>query len=263
MISIGRHITVLQSVDSTNNYAMAKVRAGLAKHGDAFFALEQFGGKGQRQKSWYSEPGSNLILSVVLNPSGLELGRQFQLLAAIALAVCDFFTLYAGASTRIKWPNDIYWGDRKAGGILIENLIKAGTQSLENKTLLPELQQKLSNPWQWTIAGIGININQTVFPTSLSNPVSLKQITGKEHDPILLANTLCSYLQQRWNQLLEKKDLMEDYNRLLYKINQKVQLRRETESFEAIIKGVTETGKLILITDKEETYAFGELEWLF
>ena len=77
MISMGGHLTILESVDSTNNYAMAKVRTGLAKHGDGFFALAQVNGKGQRGKAWYTEPGTNIILTLVMQPSALELTKQF------------------------------------------------------------------------------------------------------------------------------------------------------------------------------------------
>ena len=123
MISTGGHLTILESVDSTNNYAMAQVRTGLAKHGDGFFALAQVNGKGQRGKTWITEPGTNIILTLVMQPFPLPLAKQFTFSTAIALAVHDFFSAYAGDETFIKWPNDIYWRDRKAGGILIENII--------------------------------------------------------------------------------------------------------------------------------------------
>ncbi len=123
MISIGKNLTILESVDSTNNYAMAAVRAGLAKHGDAFFAMDQVKGKGQRGKGWMTEPGANIIMSVVLHPSTVQLQQQFRLSMAVALAVHDFFGRYGGDETKIKWPNDIYWRDRKAGGVLIESLV--------------------------------------------------------------------------------------------------------------------------------------------
>jgi len=123
MISTGGNLTILESVDSTNNYAMAMVRTGLAKHGDGYFANAQLQGKGQRGKVWQTEPGTNIILSLAMRPLNLTLSRQFHFSAAIALAVRDFFDAYSGGDTTIKWPNDIYWRDRKAGGILIENII--------------------------------------------------------------------------------------------------------------------------------------------
>ena len=84
-----------------------------------------------------------------------------------SLPAYDFFNFYAIDETSIKWPNDIYWRDRKAGGILIENILQG-------------------KKWKFAIVGIGININQTLFPASLPNPVSLKQITGKTFNVVEL-----------------------------------------------------------------------------
>jgi len=117
-----------------------------------------------------------------------------------ALSVYDFFKHYAGEETKIKWPNDLYWRDRKAGGILIDNHIKG-------------------NKWQYSVIGMGININQTFFPAELQRPVSLKQITGQHHDPIELARELCACLDKRFTQLQEGKMGIQlaEYNSHLYK----------------------------------------------
>ena len=125
MQSFGQHFKVMPSIDSTNNYAMQMVHARLAKHGDVWFALEQTNGKGQRGKSWQSRRGENILLSIVLQPSFLVPRRSFLLNAAIGMGIFDFYKEYAGHETRIKWPNDIYWRDRKAGGLLIENIIRS------------------------------------------------------------------------------------------------------------------------------------------
>src|SRR5215210_6618050 len=150
MPHIGHFFSTLPSVDSTNNYAMAQVHAGLARHGFVYSTLQQTAGKGQRGKTWSTDSGSNITLSVVLEPSGLNYAKQFFLSAAVALACLDFTRIYAGEKTKIKWPNDIYWSDRKAGGILIENVLKG-------------------EEWKHSIVGIGININQTLFPPGIRN----------------------------------------------------------------------------------------------
>ena len=163
---------ILTSVDSTNNYAMASIRDGIAKHGYACFSYEQTHGKGRRGKVWRTEKGKNIILSIVVNTSFLTVYQQFYLSAAVSLGCIDLFKKYAGDETKIKWPNDIFWNDRKAGGILIENVIKG-------------------NVWQWSVIGIGININQTEFNLdTVFKPVSLKQITWKDFDVIELAKEL-------------------------------------------------------------------------
>ncbi len=256
MISIGKDLTILQSVDSTNNYAMAGARAGLTKHGDVFFALEQLHGKGQRGKTWQTEPGLNIMISVVLNPEQLKISQQFQLSTAIALASLDFFASYAGEETSIKWPNDIYWRDRKAGGILIENSISNGLISNNDEPGEPTFK------WQWAIVGIGININQTNFPESLTNPVSLKQITGKDWDVIELTGSLCACIENRYDQLLRNIDLLPIYNNCLYKRSQKMRFRQGTRVFEGIIKEVDERGQLCVVGSIEEQFSLGEIEWI-
>ena len=270
MIYTGGHLTILESVDSTNNYAMAKVRTGLAKHGDGYFAMAQVSGKGQRGKTWVTEPGSNIILTLIIQPSPLQLSRQFQFSAAIALAVHHFFTLYAGDETTIKWPNDIYWRDRKAGGILIENIVGsresgAGSQNQEEPGAgLQAIDSGLRTalPWQWAIIGMGININQTVFPENIRNAVSLKQITGKDWSVIELAKELCTHVLNRYEQLLAGNNPLQEYNNQLFKKGQTGVFKKGNRVFEAKVKEVDMAGELVLITASEEHFSFGEVEWV-
>jgi len=245
MIYAGGHLTILESVDSTNNYAMARVRAGLAKHGDAFFAMTQSAGKGQRGKTWLTERGTNIIITLVMRPEGLLLRDQFRFSAGVALGTHDFFSTYAGDKTSVKWPNDIYWNDRKAGGILIENVV-AGAQE----------------GWQWAIAGIGLNINQTSFPQEIRNPVSLKQITGKEWNVIELAKELCSRILSQIETLLTDTKWLGDYNERLYKKGQAARFRQGNRVFEATVKKVNALGKLVIDTGIEEQFGFGTIEWV-
>ena len=120
---IGLPFLELQSVDSTNNYARGQIHAGLAQHGMAFFAHDQVAGKGQRGKVWATEKEANIIISLLVKPKPMQLAQQFQLSACMAVALHEFFTKYAGEDTKIKWPNDLYWQDRKAGGMLIESVV--------------------------------------------------------------------------------------------------------------------------------------------
>ncbi len=283
MISTGGELTILESVDSTNNYAMAMVRSGLAKHGDGFFAMAQVSGKGQRGKTWVTERGTNIIITLAMQPGGLQMHQQFQLSAAVALGVYDFFSHYAGEETYIKWPNDIYWRDRKAGGILIENVIVSRQASDEGeKSKVPAQDISIENnfgpgmegftlqasrltpsPWQWAIIGMGININQTSFPEHIRNAVSLKQITGKEWEVVALAKELCVYVQNRYEQLLTGKDLLMDYNSHLFKKGQTVKFKKDSRVFDAVVKEVNNAGELVLITAMEEHFNFGEIEWIF
>jgi len=242
---IGEPFNILPTTDSTNNHAMNEARLGQTSDGAAYFALDQYQGKGQRDKTWNSKPGENIILSVVKDCSGLHLNNQFQLSVAVALACFDFFSAYAGDETRIKWPNDIYWRDRKAGGILIENMVK-------------------SDRWGKAIIGMGININQTTFDTIEGKPVSLKQITGKSFDPISLAKELCQHLEHRFLVLENKPfdQLLSAYNDQLYKKDELVPFKRNNIQFQAKVNGVDKDGHLLIMHGMEERIRFGEITWL-
>lgn len=248
---LGAPFIVLQSVDSTNNYAMAKVHEGVAQHGTTWFALSQTAGKGQRNKSWTSETGANIIMSIVINPEPLKPTQIFQLSGCITVAVYEFFKNFAGNETKIKWPNDIYWRDRKAAGILIENSIRSGDKDA-------------GSVWQWAIVGIGMNINETTFPSDLHNPVSLKQITGNSYDPVVLAKQLCKYLNLYFKKLINNgfQEILETYNYNLYKKAELVRLKKENRIFSATVKIVSPTGQLIVDHGIEEMLDFGDVQWL-
>ncbi len=253
----------LQSVDSTNNYARQKIYAGLAQHGMAIFAHEQVAGKGQRGKAWSTEKGGNVILSIIIEPQPLLLTQQFQLNACVAVAVHEFFIKYAGDEAKIKWPNDLYWQDRKAGGILIESVV-TGSQPAFNSQQPGAANTSTITQWKWSIAGIGININQTRFPSDLPNPVSLKQITGKSFDVVEFAKELVLVFNKRFTELIEDgfENIYSTYLTHLYKRNATVKLKKGPKVFEAMIQGVSTGGKLITHHAIEEEFDFGEVEWV-
>jgi BirA family transcriptional regulator, biotin operon repressor / biotin---[acetyl-CoA-carboxylase] ligase len=244
LLPIGDPFIELPTVDSTNNYAIAQLQKGTARHGTAFYAYSQTEGRGQRGKTWTTNPGENLILTVVLQPDALKPSECFYLSAAIAAACYDFFKSYAGSDTSIKWPNDVYWRDRKAGGILIENIIKKGF--LDS-----------------AIVGIGININQTKFAEDLSNPVSLKQITGNTYNPVELAKKLCSYLDSYYKKLgKDRHEILQYYNRNLYKRNQMVTLKKKSTLFNTTLQEVSAAGRLITMDTIKREFDSGEVEWV-
>jgi BirA family biotin operon repressor/biotin-[acetyl-CoA-carboxylase] ligase len=243
---IGFSFVELPTVDSTNNYAMALVHEGLATHGTAVFAHEQTAGKGQRGKQWSSDPGSNIMLSVLVNPSPIAHLPPFALSVATALACHDLFTRYALYDTFIKWPNDIYWRDRKAGGILIENVYRG-------------------KEWQWAILGIGLNINQTQFPEEIRRPVSLMQITGRAFDSVALARELCACLEERWQELRERNEgvMLRAYEDLLLGRDKPIRLRRGSVVFETEILGVLADGRLRTSEGGETFFSAGDVEWVW
>lgn len=246
MLSFGRPFSILASIDSTNNYAMQMVHARLAKHGAAWFAHEQTVGKGQRGKTWVGNKGENIALSIVAEPHFLSPANSFWLTAAVANGVCNFVKSIAGDETSIKWPNDIYWRDRKAGGILIETLIRAGK-------------------WQFAVMGTGINVNQVNFPPQLNKAVSLRQITGKQFDTVELAKELCGFIEAGYKELENGGQalVMQQYNEQLYKRKQEVRFKDDDGTFTAFVKGVTSEGLLDIDRNGNgQTLAWGTADWI-
>jgi BirA family transcriptional regulator, biotin operon repressor / biotin---[acetyl-CoA-carboxylase] ligase len=240
------YFNILDSVDSTNNYAMAKVHEGLAIHGMAVFAHDQNNGKGQRGKDWISAPGQNIILTVVIKPHPVFRDYPFIFSAFIANCCQQFLREISGHNIFIKWPNDLYWRDRKAGGILIENVF-GGIE------------------WKWAVIGIGININQTNFSAAALRPVSLAEITGENYDPLALGKQLHNLILKKYNLLKENSaaTILSNYNKLLYKKDTAVKLRKGNAVFNTTIKEVNEHGQLITEDVMERIFAFGEVEWVF
>jgi BirA family biotin operon repressor/biotin-[acetyl-CoA-carboxylase] ligase len=224
---------------------MQQAKSGVAKHGTAYFAHEQISGKGQRNKQWLSAKDENIILSVVLDASHLLLSRQFDLNIVCALAALNLFNNYTTNNLKIKWPNDVYWQDRKTGGILIENVIAGDT-------------------WKYSVAGFGLNINQTMFDATLKNPASLKQIRDKDYNVIEMANELCSILETKFYELLNSgfKNLMNEYNQNLYKKNEIVAFKKDSRIFKGRVIKVDEAGRLVVNTSHEEAFDFGTVEWI-
>lgn len=221
---------------------MARIHDGLARHGMAWFAHDQFKGKGQREKSWNSAAGENIILSIAIQPGTEITKKPFRMSAAIALLIVDFLKAVSSHNYCIKWPNDIYFNDRKAGGILIENVWSG-------------------NEWKWCVAGIGININQLQFPAELANPTSLYLITGNDYDVVALSRQLHNKIVSEIGNLVQQPNLIKSYNENLFAKDKQVLFSTPSESFVAEVAGVNEDGKLLLRDYPERAYAHGELVW--
>ncbi len=199
IVILGEPLIELSTIDSTNIYAMAQIKQGLAKSGSCFRADFQTNGKGQHGRVWESTQGQNLLCTYILELKQLDSTKnwlptdQIGFSAAIALGIRAFFDGFSQGETKIKRPNDLYWRDRKAGGILIENILR-GTE------------------WTWAVVGIGININQTQFSPTAPNPVSLKQITGREWDILSLQEALTKSLNesiQAWQMNGDEKTIQQ------------------------------------------------------
>jgi BirA family transcriptional regulator, biotin operon repressor / biotin---[acetyl-CoA-carboxylase] ligase len=231
-------LIILSSTGSTNNYAMAKLHAGMVAAGTCFMAIEQTAGKGQRGKSWEVRAGENITMSTVLQPAVYE---PFLYSATMALACYDFIKGFGVENVKIKWPNDIYIGDRKAAGILIENMMRG-------------------SKWEWAVIGTGVNLNQEEFPVSLVKAISLKQVTGVHHDLVSSARVLHRHILSRHRNI--SADIMAEYNAMLYKKNKEVRLKQGAVSFNTMIKEVLPSGELITYDTMERKFSVGEVEFI-
>ena len=196
-VILGAPLIELSTIDSTNIYAMREIKEGLAKSGSCYTADFQTHGKGQHGRVWESSKGQNLLCTYILELKKLDTVKnwaptdQIGFSAAIALGARAFFGTFAGPETKIKKPNDIYFRDRKAGGLLIENLVRG-------------------KEWTWTVIGIGMNINQSSFSSAATNPISLQQITNQNWDLKMMQQHLSDALNsaiQNWMQLGEEATL--------------------------------------------------------
>ena len=242
-------MTHLTETDSTNRW--------LRDHADEFqeeyigvvWTDHQTAGRGCGSNTWESEPRKNLLFSVLCHPRTVDATHQFLLLQAMALAVKDTLDPYLpqNEELKIKWPNDIYWHDRKLGGTLTECALSG---------------QKM----RWCIIGTGLNINQTIFSPALPNPVSIAQIKGchLELEPLLQRITSC--FRHRLGQLEQGETdcLQKQYAAALYRRHGYHPYRDDKSDFEAEIVSVAPDGTLTL-RDRLQSlrnYKFKEVQFI-
>lgn len=216
----------LASVPSTNRYCEA---LDLAEVEDftCYWALAQTAGIGQRGNHWEAEPGKNLTFSLVLHPTFLPADRQFKFTEALSLALCD--CLKGLRDLKVKWPNDIYVGKRKICGTLVSTRLQ-GAQIAS------------------AICGIGLNVNQTVFPDWVPNPTSMALLTGEEYDLEPLLKKLLACIEKRYNDLKNGIDPEPEYLAHLLNINVTARYIYNEEELTATLTGIDPHGRLLLTT---------------
>jgi BirA family biotin operon repressor/biotin-[acetyl-CoA-carboxylase] ligase len=216
----------LASVPSTNRYCEA---LDLAEVEDftCYWALAQTAGIGQRGNHWEAEPGKNLTFSLVLHPTFLPADRQFKLTEALSLALCD--CLKDTKDLKVKWPNDIYVGKRKICGTLVSTRLQ-GAQIAS------------------AICGIGLNVNQTVFPDWVPNPTSMALLTGEEYDLEPLLKKILACIEKRYNDLKNGIDPEPEYLAHLLNINVTARYIYNEEELTATLTGIDPHGRLLLTT---------------
>lgn len=246
-LSNERRIIRLEETDSTNRYLKQLVREERPEEGSLVIADYQTEGRGQMGNSWYSGRGDNLLFSLLIYPRQLPANESFILSRVTSLALKNLLDSFTD-DIRIKWPNDIYWKDKKIAGILIENDIQG--KEIDN-----------------TVIGIGLNVNQQIFPVDLANPVSLRQITGIQHNREHLLELFMREFFLLYRDLQEglKMDIEDEYMLDLYRVNDYYWFEDSTGRFKAKIETVLSSGHLVLRTldsDEERRYAFKEVSFM-
>lgn len=219
----------ISSTNSTNSLVkemLAKGEWPLTEH--YLYAGYQTAGRGQTGNSWESEANKNVLCSILLPPSK----NLYFLNIAVSVAIIRLL----GGQYTIKWPNDIYYNDKKLAGILLENAI-------------------VGSEIKYSIAGIGLNVNQTVFVSNAPNPVSLKQITGKEYDIDQLMKDL---LETITVVLKEPEDVIwSEYKAHLYRREGYWLFEDKNGAFEAHIEDVLPTGEIVLRDKNSQVHQYG------
>ena len=223
----------IKSTNSTNSLMKEMLAKGEWPEGEYFvYAGYQTAGRGQTGNSWESEADKNLLCSILLPPDKDLYFLNIAVGVAILRVIGEDFT--------IKWPNDIYYGDKKVAGILVENAI-------------------LGNEVKYSIAGIGLNVNQTTFVSDAPNPISLKQITGKEYDIDALMQQVYAKVQETLNE-----EVWEKYKNHLYRRDGFWKYEDQNGIFEARIIDVLPTGEIVLCdrNGQNRTYGFKQIKYI-
>lgn len=224
--SIGHTIISVRSTESTNNYATSQVRENETEEGTVFLAYEQTSGRGHLANKWESEPGKNLTFSIFMRPGFLPLDKTYVLSKVVCLGLESCLSRLVDG-VRIKWPNDIYVGDRKICGILIENGIMNG-----------QICQ--------SVIGIGLNVNQKQFFSDAPNPVSLAILTGEEFQLDEILDELLKQIDFYYQLLVDGQyqQLDELFLSKLYRFGEWHSFQDEEHRYVGKIVGINEIGQL-------------------
>lgn len=238
---IGRNIIWLDQVDSTNAFLRVRVQEQDMQEGTVVIAHDQTEGRGMDHNKWISQKGANLTFSIYLQPQIIPPSRQFQFSKIISVGIAEFLERQT-SNVAIKWPNDLYIGTHKIGGLLIENKITG-------------------NVFSQSIAGIGLNINQQHFPPSIASRVtSLKNLTGQVYS---LENCLWDLLSpiNKWYKHIKASgafaELDQAYLKRLYKYQEWNTFHLKERMINGKITGVDTYGRLVIETDQQETFVLG------
>lgn len=228
------HIIFLNETPSTNNYATGRLQSEPLEEGTVVLTFRQTHGRGQANNRWESEDNCNLTFSLILRPDFLPASAQFLISQVVSLGIADYLSSEI-ENVVIKWPNDILTDNRKIAGILIENSI-------------------MGNHIAWTVAGIGLNINQKTFSNYMPPAVSMSKLTDKLYDPEKVLPALYSAIMSKYKLLQtgNTEEIQKQYFQRLFRMNEWWYYRAAGKTFEARITGTDEYGRLMLEDRKGE-----------
>jgi BirA family biotin operon repressor/biotin-[acetyl-CoA-carboxylase] ligase len=237
-------IIELDTIDSTNNYAMRLIDADTAQEGMTIQALQQSQGKGQRGNAWYDEPGKNLLMSIIVRPQ-FSLSSQFLFNVAATTAIIKVLqNICENITVQVKWPNDIIINDKKAGGVLIENVLRGSS-------------------WNYSVIGIGLNINQVKGFDALPYATSLGLETQKNYDVKKIASGIRLAVLQAIYSPADNHYLMQQYNDNLFKKDATQLFHMDGREWNARVVAAVEDGRLQVINPEGEAeyYTHGTQLW--
>lgn len=228
---LGKNLVFVPECHSTNTIALQFTQKPSATEGTVVITDHQTAGRGQRGNFWEAEPGMNLTFSIIFKPFFLPAREQHFLTIMTSLAVRDYLLSRIAEPVSIKWPNDILIDNKKVCGILIENQVQG-----------PQIMS--------TVAGIGLNVNQTEF--GIDKTTSLKLLTQTVTPLNEALETLLSCIEGRYLQLRQQKydGLMKEYLDCLYWRNEKHIFSSGNMNFEGTIESIGEDGGLLIRTDE-------------
>ena len=235
-----------EELDSTNNELLRHIRD--YDNLSVVAAVNQTAGRGQRGNRWLSKPGDNLTFSLLLRPEGLPAREVMSLTCLATLAVRDTIR-EEGVTAVIKWPNDIYVGKRKICGMLVEN-------GLDGADI------------DWSVIGIGINLNQAEFPGELLNPISLKRLTGRFYELEPFLERVCGAIEKLLPKLASpegRNGLREAYEQDLFQKDISASYRdlADDKEFTGVLRGITPEGLVRIEAEgRERTFGFKEVGYI-
>jgi len=238
------NIIKISNIDSTNNYAAKLVANKEFIEETLIYTDYQKQGKGLGKNKWYSEKNKNILASLIVFPE-IKVEQHFQLNMIISISICEYLQI-KGVSAKIKWPNDIYVKDDKIAGILVENRFYG---------------DKINN----SVIGVGLNLNQTDFPSEVLNPVSLKTINNQDYNIENEIKELFLLISKGIKSLQKFKStgIKSSYLDKLYRYDEWSYFKKENFTFEAKIIDVKNDGYIVLVdkNGNKRDYYFKEVEY--